>query len=81
MSDGVRFTGEHARHPSFTSHGLAWSTTVLDFFAVLLLHSGHCSTFNVIFVGYEFENVVGACFHAFAAAVALVSVYYNEVVA
>jgi len=81
VSYSVWFTGEYAGHFSFTSHGLARSTAVLDFLAVFLFYRRHCSALNVIFVGYEFENVVGACFHALAAAVTLVSVYYDEVVA
>jgi len=81
MSYSIWFAGKNAGHLSFASHGLARCTTVLDFFAVLFFHCRHCSAFDVIFVGYEFENVVGTGFYALAAAVALVSVYYDEVVA
>jgi len=77
----VWFTGEYTGHFSFASDGLAWSTAVFDFLAVLLFNYCHCSALNVIFVSYEFKNLIRACYHAFAAAVALVSVYYNEVVA
>jgi hypothetical protein len=48
---------------------------------MLLLHSRHGSAFNIVLIGDEFKNFVGAGFDAFAAAVALVSFDYYEVVA
>jgi len=81
MSYGIGFAGHHAGQSSFSSNWFAWGAAVLYFFAVLFFHCRHCSAFNIILVGYKLENVVGAGFHAFAAAVALVCVYYDEVVA
>jgi len=81
MAYGFGFAGQHAGKPSFSSNWFAWSTAVLDFLAVFILHCCHRSAFNVILVLRDFEHFGRTGFHAFAAAVAFVCVYYDEVVA
>jgi len=81
MRNSARLTREYARQFAFASHGFAWSTTVFDFFPMLLFDSCHGSAFNVELVGNKFQNFVRAGFDAFAAAIALVSFNYYEVVA
>jgi len=81
MCYGFGFAGYYAGQSSLSNNGLAWSAAVLDFFAVFLFHSGHGSAFNVKLVGNQLQDAVWTRFDAFVAAIALVCVNYNEVVA
>ena len=76
----LRLTCQDAWKLSFTTHRLARSTTILDFFAMFFSDRSHQSPFNVEFVLNKLKNAIRTCFDTFPATITFVSVNDDEVV-
>ena len=71
MADGSARTSLLAPDISVTAHRLALGADIFD---VLVVFLPYCDHLVVIVIDYNFQDIFGACFHTFTAAVALIAV-------